>query len=170
MSEQDKPEPDSEQTTIPTTGRLLGIDFGTVRVGVAICDESQSIASPHETYNRRNEKLDADYFVKLVDETHAVGFVVGLPLHMSGDESQKSQEARQFGDWINQVTGLPVDWIDERYSTAFAKEKLAASNLSAKQRKSRLDKIAAQAILATYLDSDRSDPSDPSNGKNLSVD
>jgi len=146
---------DSCSVTVPETGRLLGIDFGTVRVGVAICDERQQIASPYETYTRQNEKLDEKYFVSLVAETNVVGIVVGLPLHMSGDESQKSAEARAFGDWLNQTTGLPVDWIDERYSTAFAREMLAAGNLTAKQRKARLDKIAAQAILAAYLESDR---------------
>ena len=153
MSEQDKHQ--SEPIPVPTAGRLVGIDFGTVRVGVAICDEDQRIASPYETYTRRNEQLDAKYFVSLVAETNAAGFVVGLPLHMSGDESEKSGEARAFGAWLNLTTGLPVDWIDERYSTAFAKEMLAAGNLTAKQRKARLDKIAAQAILAAYLESDR---------------
>lgn len=137
----------------PSSGRLLGIDFGTVRVGIAVCDENQSIASPLEVYLRRNEKLDRQFFVQLASQTGAVGIVVGLPIHMSGDESQKSLEARAYGDWLNEVTQLPVTWIDERYSTAFAKEKLkSAGNLSAKKRKARIDKIAAQAILASYLE------------------
>ena len=144
-----------EEQYFPSTGRLLGIDFGTVRVGIAICDEGRSIASPYEVYNRRNERLDQEYFAKLVDETGAVGFVVGLPLHMSGDESQKSAEAREYGIWLSNITSLPVDWIDERYSTAMAREMLNASNLSGKQRKARLDKIAAQAILMSYLESNR---------------
>lgn len=165
MNEQeDESDGKREPMLVPKTGRLLGIDFGTVRVGVAICDQEQNIASPHETYNRRNERLDEQYFVALVEETGAVGFVVGLPLHMSGDESEKSQEARALGNWLHSITGIPVDWIDERYSTAFARQMLATSNLTAKKRKARLDKIAAQAILAAYLESDRSKPG------NLSVD
>ncbi len=141
--------------SFPGIGRLLGIDFGTVRIGIAICDENQSIASPLEVYTRRNEKLDAEFFIKLVNETGASGWVIGLPIHMSGDESEKSSEAREFGQWLQSVTELPVTWIDERYSTAMAREILNAGNLSAKQRKARLDKIAAQAILASYLESDR---------------
>ena len=141
--------------SFPRIGRLLGIDFGTVRIGIAICDENQSIASPLEVYTRRNEKLDAEFFIKLVNETGASGWVIGLPIHMSGDESEKSSEAREFGQWLQSVTELPVAWIDERYSTAMAREILNAGNLSAKQRKARLDKIAAQAILASYLESDR---------------
>ena len=140
---------------IPQTGRLLGIDFGTVRVGVAVCDEGQSIASPLDVYTRRNEKLDGESFIKLAHEIGAVGIVVGLPIHMSGDDSENSAEAREYGQWLESVMNLPVDWIDERFSTARARELLNSSNLSAKQRKARLDKIAAQAILMSYLESNR---------------
>lgn len=129
------------------------MDYGTVRIGVAICDENQSIASPLETYSRRNERLDADYFERLTTENSLVGFVVGLPIHMSGDESEKSLEARSFGKWLTDITKTPVVWVDERYSTAFARQMLSGSNLSSKKRKVRLDKVAAQAILMTYLES-----------------
>lgn len=143
----------AQSRSLSLRGRLLGIDYGTVRVGIAICDENQSIASPLETYVRRNKKLDGEHFLALVKRENVVGLVVGLPLHMSGDESQKSGEARHFGNWLAEVTGLPVDWIDERYSTALAREILTAGSLTAKQRKARLDKIAAQSILTSYLES-----------------
>ncbi|MEM9410156.1 MAG: Holliday junction resolvase RuvX [Planctomycetota bacterium] len=142
-----------ERISLPSRGRLLGIDFGTVRVGIALCDEGQIIASPYETYNRRNERLDRQFFESLAQETAAVGLVVGLPVHMSGDESQKSIEAREFGNWLSSVTGLPVTWVDERYSTAFARELLRAQNLTGKKAKAKLDKVAAQAILSVYLES-----------------
>lgn len=141
--------------SLPTSGRLAGIDFGTVRIGIAISDAGQSLASPLETYVRRNEKLDAQYFVKLVATEKITGFVIGLPVHMSGDESEKSAEAREFGSWLVEQTEVPVDWIDERYTTAFARDVLSKSGLSGKKRKAMLDKIAAQAILSTYLESDR---------------
>lgn len=149
-----QPQPDDcpPARLLPVTGRLIGIDFGTVRIGIAVCDESQSIASPLETYHRRTETEDATYFEGLVDEHSAVGFVVGLPLHMSGDESQKSAQARAFGNWLSSLTGQPVAWIDERYSTRFAEEMLRSSNLSVKKRKARLDMVAAQSILAAYLE------------------
>lgn len=138
---------------LPPDGRLAGIDFGTVRVGVAISDPSQTIASPLETYQRRTTDLDASYFQNLVAREQIVGFVVGLPVHMSGDASQKSKEAVAFGKWLAESTGLPVDWIDERYTTAMAREMLSQSNLSGKKRKAQLDKLAAQILLATYLES-----------------
>ncbi|MDE0935042.1 MAG: Holliday junction resolvase RuvX [Mariniblastus sp.] len=145
-------EPTSPQS-FPSSGRLLGIDYGTVRVGVAISDPSQTIASPLETYTRRNKKLDADYFVDLTKHEKIVGLVVGLPVHMSGDESEKSREAVKFGQWLNESTNRPVIWVDERYTTSMAREMLRQSPLSGKKRKAQLDKLAAQILLATFLES-----------------
>jgi putative Holliday junction resolvase len=138
---------------LPAEGRLAGIDFGTVRIGVAISDPGQTIASPLETYNRRTIELDAKYSQRLAKDEQIVGFVIGLPVHMSGDASQKSREAVEFGKWLGANTDLPVDWIDERYTTSMAREMLNHSNLSGKKRKAQLDKLAAQIILATYLES-----------------
>ena len=138
---------------IPSSGSLCGVDYGTVRIGIAISDPGQSIASPLETYNRRTKDLDARYFQQLARAQELVGFVVGLPVHMSGDASEKSAEAVKFGTWIFEQTEIPVAWVDERYSTAMAREMLGQSNMSGKKRKAMLDKLAAQILLAAYLDS-----------------
>jgi putative Holliday junction resolvase len=82
-----------------------------------------------------------------------VGFIVGLPVHMSGDASQKSGEAIAFGNWLRDQTSIPVAWIDERYTTAMAREVLSQSGLSGKKRKAQLDKLAAQILLSVYLES-----------------
>jgi putative Holliday junction resolvase len=146
------PEENTDELPIPPEGRIVGIDFGTVRIGLAITDPSQSIASPLTVYARRSTKLDQDFFVKLVQTEQAVGFVIGLPIHLSGDSSPKSKAAQAFGEWLQQITHLPVTWIDERFTTAFARETLSNSQLSGKKRKSRLDKIAAQILLSAYLE------------------
>ena len=138
---------------IPPRGRLAGIDYGTVRVGVSLCDEGRILASPHETYHRADEASDAAYFQKLVESESVVGFVVGLPLHNSGDESQKSFEARNYGRWLHELTRLPVVFVDERFSSAVAESWLGEAQLTKKKRKSRVDKIAAQVILSSYLES-----------------
>lgn len=150
-----------EMPRIPEKGRLAGIDYGTVRIGVAISDPGQSIASPLEVYTRQTIESDARYFKKLGATEELVGFVVGLPVHMSGDASEKSKEAIEFGVWLNEQTKIPVAWIDERYTTAMAREMLNQSNLSGKKRKAQLDKLAAQILLATYLESDRKPESSP---------
>ena len=148
------PDPPPE---LPTQGRLGGVDYGTVRMGVAISDPSQMLASPLEVYQTRGAALDAKYFQQLVKTEKLVGWVVGLPIHLSGQPSDKSREATTFGNWLATETGLPVVWVDERFSTARAREILNQSNLSGKKRKAQLDKIAAQVLLTTFLESDRSE-------------
>ncbi len=153
------------QSALPVAGRLAGIDFGTARIGIAICDPSQKWASPLETlqcvpWSVDTPLADADarFFQQLASREQLVGWVVGLPLHTSGDASEKSRQAVSFGNALSVHTDLPVNWIDERFSTAAAREILNAGNLSGKKRKAALDKIAAQVILQTFLDSDRNRP------------
>ncbi len=139
----------------PAKGRLAGIDFGTVRIGVAVTDSERRLASPYENYTRRGPEGDAAYFRQLVEAEGIVAFVVGLPVHGSGDESQKSVESRQFGQWLNEITGLPVRYYDERYTSVMAEQSLLDAQMSHKKRKKRLDMIAAQIMLAAYLESSR---------------
>ncbi len=137
---------------LPLSGRLAGIDFGTVRIGVAVTDREQKFASPLENYTRRGEVADAAYFQRLVGEEQIVAFVVGLPVHLDGHESQKSSQARQFGSWLHEKTALPVVFFDERFTTVEAEQMLAAAEFTKKQRKARLDKLAAQILLASFLE------------------
>ena len=139
-------------------GRIAGIDFGTVRIGVAISDASGSIASPLETYLRRDEAQDRRWFQKLVADEHIARFVVGLPVHLDGRESKKSTEARAFGQWLAEVSGLPVEYFDERFTTHEAQVFLSDSGLSKKKRQARLDKLAAQIMLTAYLEKRRENP------------
>jgi putative Holliday junction resolvase len=140
---------------VPARGRLLGIDYGTKRLGLALSTPDQTIASPLETWERRDAAQDGRYLQKTVREYSIVGLVVGLPVHMSGDEGTKAKEARSFGTWAAVQTGLPVVYHDERYTTALAEEQLWEARLSHKQRKARRDKVAAQMLLQGYLDSNR---------------
>jgi putative Holliday junction resolvase len=148
----DSTQPLKKLTLIPTKGRIIGVDFGTVRIGLAITDLNQTIASPLNVYQRRNETLDAKFFRELVTMEQVCGFVVGLPIHLSGDASAKSVEATHFGEWLADCTGLAVTWFDERFTTAFARDVLNESNFSGKKRKERLDKLAAQILLSAYLE------------------
>jgi putative holliday junction resolvase len=142
-------------TELPRTGRLAAIDYGTVRLGVAITDPDQRLASPLENYTRRGETADAAWLANLAKNEKISGFVIGLPIHISGDESQKSREARQFGQWVREKTGLPVVLFDERYTSAQAEALLLDAELTKKRRKQRLDKLAAQILLTAYLESPR---------------
>lgn len=136
-------------------GRLAGIDYGTVRIGIAVTDSRRTLASPYENYNRRSPDQDARRFRQLVQEERIAKFVVGLPVHLSGGESQKSREARAFGQWLEETTGVPVEYFDERYTSAEAEAFLLGAELTSKQRKRRLDMLAAQIMLSAYLESTR---------------
>lgn len=142
-------------SALPSQGRLAGVDYGTVRIGVAISDPAQSFCSPYENYRRRTPELDGQYFRKLMQEERVVGLVVGLPVFPSGDESPKSAEARQFAAWLGETTGLPVAMFDERYTTAVAEELMLSADLSRAKRNERRDKLAAQILLTAYLESQR---------------
>jgi putative pre-16S rRNA nuclease len=137
----------------PYIMRIAGIDFGTVRIGVALADTEVRIAGPYENYTRRTNELDAEFFVRLAKEEHIGRFVVGLPVHLDGNEGQKSQEARTFGQWLSEVTGVPVEFFDERFTTAEADELLGQRKLTKKQRQARRDQLAAQVMLSAYLES-----------------
>jgi putative Holliday junction resolvase len=142
--------PSSTKDSVP--GRVAGIDYGHVRVGIAISDPERKIVSPLENYTRRGPEADAARFRRLVAEEGAVLFVVGLPLHLDGQESAKSAEARQFGQWLADVTGIPVEFYDERFTSHEAEQLLLAADMTRKRRKKRLDMLAAQIILSGYLE------------------
>jgi putative Holliday junction resolvase len=132
--------------------RIAGIDYGTVRIGIALADTEVRIAGPYENYNRRTTALDAQFFQQFASEERIDRFVVGLPVHLSGAESQKSTEARAFGEWLANVTGVPVEYFDERYTTSEADEILGGAKLTKKQRQARRDQLAAQIMLSAYLE------------------
>jgi putative holliday junction resolvase len=138
----------------PTTpGRIAGIDFGSVRIGIAMSDPERKIASPLESYTRRSLLEDANRMKQLVTEEEISLFVVGLPVYLDGRESPKSREARQFGRWLSEVTGVPVEFFDERFTTTEAEQFLREAQLSDKRRKRRVDMVAAQIMLSAYLES-----------------
>lgn len=142
-------------TNTPLPGRIAGIDYGTVRMGIAITDPARTLASPLEQHNVGDQQADARYFQRLAKEEAIKLFVVGLPIHLSGDESQKSHEARQFAKWLGETTGVPVELFDERFTTAEAEQALLAGELTSKQRKKRRDMLAAQFMLSAYLEARR---------------
>jgi putative Holliday junction resolvase len=132
--------------------RIAGIDFGTVRIGVALADMEVRIAGPYANYTRRSPELDADFFARLTVNEQIGRFVVGLPVHLDGNEGQKSKEARAFGKWLGEVTGVPVEFFDERFTTAEANEMLGERKLTKKKRQERRDQLAAQVMLTAYLE------------------
>jgi putative Holliday junction resolvase len=131
---------------------LLGVDYGSVRIGLAISDPERRLASPLAVYERRGRERDAEYFRALTTAEEVAALIVGLPVHLDGREGQKAAEARAFGAWLAETTGLPVTFWDERFSTVEAESALWQAGLTHKKRKARRDRVAAQILLQAYLD------------------
>ena len=137
---------------LPAFGALAAIDYGTRRIGVALSDPGQKYCFPHVVYESTSEGAAREFFTQLAKKEGLVGFVVGLPLHTDGTESDKSREARAFAVWLAETTSLPVDFHDERYTSHAAEQLLAGTELTKKRRQARLDALAAQLILESYLE------------------
>ena len=132
--------------------RILGLDYGTRRIGAAVSDPRRSIATPLEVYERRNIQRDAAHYQTLVKEHDVDRIVVGLPLHTGGGEGGLAKQARIFGLWLTEQTGIPVVYQDERYSTVDADEVLRSAGFKVKDRKAKRDMLAARILLQNYLD------------------
>ena len=132
--------------------RILGLDFGLRRVGIAVSDPGRTMAFPVEVYEPRGTEPDARYYRELARENEIDRIVVGLPLHTSGREGELALRARKFGEWLASVLGCPVVYYDERYTTVEAERSLIDAGLTRKQRNARRDKLAAQIMLQSYLD------------------
>jgi putative Holliday junction resolvase len=128
------------------------VDFGTRRVGLSVSDADRRIASPLALYERRDALQDARYFQRLIQEESVRGIVLGLPVHSTGREGGKAAEARAFGQWLQQVTSLPLVFWDERFTTVEAEQFLLDAGLTSRQRKARRDMVAAQILLQSYLE------------------
>ncbi len=132
--------------------RVLGLDFGTRRVGAAISDPRRMIATPLEVYERRDPRQDAAHYRGLIAEHDVDRIVIGLPLHTGGGESDSSRLARRWGTWLAEATGVPVFYHDERYSTVDADDVMRSAGFKLKDRKAKRDMLAARILLQNYLE------------------
>lgn len=139
--------------TIPA-GRVAGIDYGRRRIGVAICDAERIICSPLCVRQTTGDLVaDGRFFRTLAVEETLAGFVVGLPVHADGTDSAMSTEVERFGAWLGRLTGLPIAFQDERYSSREAAGMLAGVGLTRGRKKARADAVAAQVVLQSWIDS-----------------
>lgn len=134
--------------------RVLGIDLGTKRIGIAASDRSGTIASPLTVLQRcGSQGGDHRNIAKIVVEEEAVAIVVGLPLNMDGSEGKAAQSARAEVERMATVVGVPVYVHDERLTTVAADRVMMEQNMNAQARRKVVDKWAAAVILQAWLDS-----------------
>lgn len=131
--------------------RTLGLDIGKRRIGVAVSDELGLIARPVETVRSVSLNADAARIAEIAKGLGAEMIVVGDPLHMSGDAGTMSRRAHQFGDALQEASGLQVTYCDERLTSVEAQRILQESGVSPKKARQQIDAVAAAVILQSYL-------------------
>lgn len=144
------PRPDD---AIPVAGRVLALDWGATRIGLAISDETQLIASPLGTLTRRaGKRLPLGQFLDVIERERPVGVVVGLPLDDEGLEGESAQAARAMGEQFATRASLPVNWVDESFSTTETLERLTDRGIAPRRRRESIDAMAAAILLERWLD------------------
>lgn len=134
--------------------RIMGLDIGDVRIGIALSDLLGITAQGQETYTRTgDDEADADYIVAFADMNDVSRIVCGLPKNMNGTIGEQAEKTRAFADLIASRTKADIVFVDERLTTVSANRVLLEADTSRKKRKKVVDKIAATIILQTYLDS-----------------
>ena len=132
--------------------KIIGLDIGTVRIGIATSDILGILASSYEVYKRRNMYLDTRYMVTLANKLDADTFVIGLPLKLDGSEGDSVQMVREFAEELSKLTDAKIVFQDERLSTVSAERILIESNMRREKRKDVIDQVAATIILQNHLD------------------
>ena len=132
-----------------TAGRVLALDYGSKRIGVAVSDELRITAGPLEVI-----PTDAaiEHVSRLVDEYRPVVIVVGLPVGLSGIEGPAAQAARAFGELVAAETGVEVTFVDERFTSYTAEQAMLEGGVKRRDRRANVDKVAAAVILRQYLE------------------
>jgi putative Holliday junction resolvase len=136
-------------------GRVLGLDLGDARVGVAISDPERRVAVPHGTIRTGQPPGELKAVAALVGELDVTAVVVGHPRSMSGASGPRAQQAEAFAEALRAIVGVPVELHDERLSTAEAERSLREAGVSGRRRRKVVDESAATVILGAWLDAHR---------------
>jgi len=134
-------------------GRVLALDFGKKRIGLAVSDELGITAQGLETLQRTNTREDLQRLTQLIAEKNVNLILMGKPLHMSGAEGRQAEYVRDFANRLGVESGVPVEFWDERLTTVAAQRVLKESGISIQKRAQAVDRLAAVILLESYLDS-----------------
>jgi len=140
---------------VHANGRILALDFGKKRIGLAISDPLGITAQGLQTLQRTNTREDLEALAALAAERDVTLFLFGNPLHMSGHESRQGGHTRDFADRLARRTGIAIQFWDERLTSVEANRVLRESGISIEKRARAVDRLAAVLLLESYLDSIR---------------
>lgn len=131
--------------------RILAVDYGDARTGIAVSDNSEFLASPVGTIKEYNAERLAQKVADISREQNAGEIIVGLPINMNGTEGPRAEKCREFGDMLRELVDVEVKMWDERSTTVTAHQFLNETNVRGKKRKAVVDTVAATVILESYL-------------------
>jgi putative holliday junction resolvase len=137
--------------TLPSGGKLAGLDVGTKTIGLAVCDAGWHFAGPAETIRRTKFTQDLKALETIISRKNIIGLVVGLPLNMDGSDSPRTQSVRAFARNLSPLN-LPVLLWDERWSTQAVERAMISADVSRAKRAERVDALAAAHILQGAID------------------
>lgn len=151
---------------VPKPGRILALDVGKKRIGLAVSDELGITAQGLETLRRTRIRADLEKLKEIAREWKIGCLLVGSPLHMSGSESRQSEYTREFAERLGHYLELPVVFLDERLTSVEAERLMRDAGASLEERKNAVDRVAAMLLLQSYL-GQCSTPSCPEEGGTL---
>lgn len=132
--------------------KIMSIDYGDARTGIALCDESETIAFSYGVISEKEQEKLVDKIVDIVNKEQPGRIVIGMPRNMDGSYGFRAQRCSSLGDILSEVCSVPIDYEDERLTTVIAHNILSSNNVRGKKRKKTVDAVSAVVILQDYLD------------------
>ena len=132
--------------------RVMALDYGDVRIGIALSDITRFLASGLENYTRVSLETDCKHIAELIANNNVKVVVLGLPLNMDGTSGVRVEKTKEFAEELKKYTDAKIDFLDERLTSVSAEKILISADVSRKKRKQVLDKLSATIILQDYLD------------------
>lgn len=132
--------------------RIMALDYGDVRIGIALSDVTRFLATGYENYTRRGLDEDCRHIAQIASDNNVKVIVLGLPINMDGSKGVRVEKTYEFAEELKKYTTADIDFLDERLTSVSAEKILISADVSRKKRKEVLDKLSATIILQDYLD------------------
>lgn len=132
--------------------RVMALDYGDVRIGIALSDVTRFLATGYENYTRKDIKSDCEHIAEIIKNNNVKIVVLGLPLNMDGSSGDRVEKTYEFAGILSEYTDAKIEYLDERLTSVSAEKILISADVSRKKRKAVLDKLSATIILQDYLD------------------
>lgn len=132
--------------------RIMALDIGEAKVGIALSDPTKTLATPHKVIERSDDASFLSELKKEIDVNQVEKIIVGLPYNLNRSSSAQTKKVEELADYMKKNIDMPIEFLDERLTTKLAETIMLEADLSRKKRKQKIDKLSAALILQTYLD------------------